>query len=126
MLPVRVGSLEKIRHNTPPRFKTFRNFQCSLATSNSIAASVNWDINIQLCTSYAYVPYVITYYLLSLVISMSVSTTHLLKRGVQTTVKITLMTTRIKVVCACTVQECRCLVFFKKCILTVCSVVYAW
>jgi len=36
------------------------------------------------------------------------------------------MTTRIKVVCAFNVQESRCLVFFKQCILTICSVVYAW
>jgi len=36
------------------------------------------------------------------------------------------MTTRIKVVCACIVQESRCLVFFKQCILTICSVVHAW
>jgi len=37
-----------------------------------------------------------------------------------------LMTTRIKVVCTCIVQECRCLVFFKQRILAICSVAYAW
>lgn len=79
----------KILHKTPPRIKKFRNFQYFLVISNSIIASVDGDINIQLRTSYAYVPCVIIYYLLSSVISMSVNTTHPLKRAMQTTVKIT-------------------------------------